>query len=128
MKANSRRDNVVYLPSSDTRLVRRRRLWAQMREAVARVAGIGRVTACAALLVVWQLVRLALIALLVLLEPLVRIVLVPLAFFGFLVTLLFGFAMGEPHFPKWGMLAFSVGALWLYWLYLGLLGLVMRLP
>ncbi|HJV69427.1 hypothetical protein, partial [Ideonella sp.] len=64
----------------------------------------------ASLFAAWQLVRLALVTVLVLAEPLVRIVLVPIAFLGFFVTLVFGFLMGAPHFPKWGMLAFSIGA------------------
>lgn len=76
----------------------------------------------------WQCVRLVICALLILMEPVLRVVLVPLAFLGFVVTLLFGFAMDAPNFPKWGMLAFSVGALLLYWLYLGAMSLFMRLP
>lgn len=76
----------------------------------------------------WSLARLVLCTLLVLMEPLVRAVLVPIAFLGFAVTLLFGFLAGDPQFPKWGMLVFSMAALWLYWLFLGLLALLMRLP
>ena len=76
----------------------------------------------------WQCFRLVTCALLVLMEPVLRVVLVPLAFLGFVVTLLFGFAMDAPNFPKWGMLAFSVGALLVYWLYLGVMSLFMRLP
>jgi hypothetical protein len=79
-------------------------------------------------LVAWPVVRLALCSVLVLMEPLVRIILVPVAFLGFLVTLVFGFVAGDPTFPKWGMLAFSVASLWLYWLFLGLMALLMRLP
>jgi hypothetical protein len=82
----------------------------------------------AVLLFALWLARMTLCALLVLIEPLLRITLVPLAFLGFLVTLVFGFLMGDPRFPKWGMLAFSVGALWLYWLFLALASLLMRLP
>jgi len=47
---------------------------------------------------------------------------------GFLVTLIFGFLIGDPNFPRWGMLAISVGTLVLYWLYLGLMSLSMSLP
>ncbi len=78
--------------------------------------------------VVWQLARIAVCAVLVLLEPIVRAILVPLAFLGFLVTLIFGFLIGDPRFPRWGMLAFSVGSIMLYWLYLGLMSLFMTLP
>lgn len=80
------------------------------------------------LLTVLRLLRVVVCALLVLTEPLLRVTLVPLAFLGFLVTLVFGFVAESPGFPKWGMLAFSVGCLLLYWLYLGLMSLFMRLP
>jgi hypothetical protein len=75
-----------------------------------------------------QLARWATCAVLVLMEPIVGAVLVPLAFLGFLVTLIFGFLIGDARFPRWGMLAFSVGSLVLYWLYLGLMSLIMTLP
>ncbi|SDE48663.1 hypothetical protein SAMN05444679_123100 [Variovorax sp. CF079] len=80
------------------------------------------------LFVGWQMVRLACCALLVLMEPFLRATFVPIAFLGFLVTLVFGFLIGNPRFPRWGMLAFSVGALMLYWLFLGLMSLFMTLP
>jgi hypothetical protein len=57
-----------------------------------------------------------------------RIICVPLAFLSFFVTLVFGFLLGSPGFPKWGMLLFSVAALLLYWVYLGITILLMRLP
>src|SRR5262249_36774646 len=66
----------------------------------------------------WQVLRCAICAALVLGEPVMREVLVPVAFLGFLVTMIFGFLIGDPRFPRWGMLAFSVGALVLYWIYL----------
>lgn len=75
-----------------------------------------------------QLMRLALCALLVLAEPVLRMTLVPLAFLSFAVTMVFGFMIGDPRFPKWGMLAFSVGVLWLYWLFVSLMSLVVRGP
>tara|TARA_Y100001972_G_scaffold46453_1_gene57284 strand:+ start:1554 stop:1907 length:354 start_codon:yes stop_codon:yes gene_type:complete len=78
--------------------------------------------------VIVQLVRLVVSAVLILAEPVVRSVLVPVALLGFLVTLVFGFLIWDPNFPRWGMLAFSVGALVLYWLYLGLMSLFMSLP
>lgn len=79
-------------------------------------------------LAAWQVVRVCICALLVLIEPLLRVTLVPLAFLGFVVTLIFGFMMGSPGFPRWGMLAFSVGLILVYWLFLGLMSLFMRLP
>ncbi len=75
-----------------------------------------------------QLVRWIVSAVLILAEPVVRAILVPVALLSFLVTLTFGFLIGDPNFPRWGMLAFSVGALVLYWLYLGLMSLFMSLP
>jgi hypothetical protein len=78
--------------------------------------------------VAWQVVRIAICAVLVLLEPVMRAILVPLAFLGFVVTLIFGFLIADPRFPRWGMLAFSVGSLMLYWLYLGLMSVFMTLP
>jgi hypothetical protein len=78
--------------------------------------------------VAWQVVRIAICAVLVLLEPVMRAIFVPLAFLGFVVTLIFGFLIGDPRFPRWGMLAFSVGSLMLYWLYLGLMSVFMTLP
>lgn len=74
------------------------------------------------------LLRWAICAALVLGEPVVRAVLVPVAFLGFLVTLIFGFVLGDPRFPRWGMLAFSIGVLMVYWLYLGLMSIAMALP
>lgn len=82
----------------------------------------------ASFFVAWQIVRIACCALLVLTEPILRATLVPIAFLGFMVTLIFGFLIGDPRFPRWGMLAFSLGALVLYWLFLGLMSLFMTLP
>jgi hypothetical protein len=79
-------------------------------------------------LAVWLPVRMVIYTVLVFLEPLIAALLVPLAFLSFLVTLIFGFLIGDPHFPKWGMLAFSIGTMWLYWLFLGLMSLFVRLP
>lgn len=63
---------------------------------------------------------------LVMIEPLVRIVLVPLATLSTLMAVVFGFAMHAPHFHPWGMLVFGVGLLWLYWLYLLLIHWIAR--
>lgn len=121
------RQNVVYLRPADARAARRRRVVSLVAEYGLDVArGVRR---CLVLvwMVVWQAVRLVLYTVLVLAEPIVRIILVPIAMLGFVVTLLFGFLIGDPAFPKWGMLAFSMCALWLYWLFLGLIRLLMRL-
>jgi len=82
----------------------------------------------ALLFVVWQAVRLTCCAVLIMLEPLLRATLVPIAFLSFIVTLIFGFLIGDPRFPRWGMLAFSIGTLMLYWLFLAVMSLFMTLP
>jgi hypothetical protein len=119
---------VVYLKPSHARAARLHALGGEAVDA-GRSAGrrMGPLVAVV-LALAWQPVRWVLCAVLVLFEPLLRIVLVPFAFLGFLATLVFGFAMDAPRFPKWGMLAFSVGALLLYWLYLAVMSLFMRLP
>jgi hypothetical protein len=94
----------------------------------ASLRSIAAQIAFASFWVAWQIVRIACCAVLVLIEPILRATLVPIAFLGFMVTLIFGFLIGDPRFPRWGMLAFSVGALMLYWLFLGLMSLFMTLP
>lgn len=79
-------------------------------------------------LALWRGLHLGICALLALMEPLLRATLVPLAFLSFMVTLVFGFVVGDPTFPRWAMLGFSVGCLVLYWLYLGLLMWFVRAP
>ena len=57
---------------------------------------------------IWRLVRLPIVTLLVILEPVVRLVLGGLALLGVLITL-FNSLVGPPHFPTWTMLTLSVG-------------------
>jgi hypothetical protein len=64
----------------------------------------------------WQLIRLPIFTLLVILEPVVALVLGGAALAGVLTTIFF-VAIHAPHFPAWTMLALSVGfgpALMLY--------------
>lgn len=75
-----------------------------------------------------QVVRLILAAIFALMEPLLRVTLVPLAFLGFCVTLLFGFLLRTPGYPRWGMLALSVSFLLTYWLVLWFMSLLVPLP
>ena len=96
--------------------------------AVASVRSVASQITIVSAFVAWQIVRITCCAALVLIEPILRATLVPIAFLGFLVTLIFGFLIGDPRFPRWGMLAFSLGALMLYWLFLGLMSLFMTLP
>lgn len=119
---------VVYMKPSYARTAKLRALREDLAETSRAMGRLSRPFIVVGLLLAWHAVRVVICALLVLFEPLLRIVLVPIAFLGFVVTLIFGFMIDAPHFPKWGMLAFSVGALLLYWLYLGVMGLFMRLP
>lgn len=57
---------------------------------------------------VWRLVRLPIVTLLVILEPVVSLVFGALALLGVLVTL-FNAVIRPPHFPTWTMLTLSVG-------------------
>jgi hypothetical protein len=54
-------------------------------------------------------VRLPILALLLIVEPIVRIVLSWAALLGLLCSFLFEFAGNTATFPFWGMVAFSVG-------------------
>jgi hypothetical protein len=62
-----------------------------------------------ALWVVWQAVRIPVFAVLLVLEPFARLILGGVAAVALFVTLFFGLIVKPPHFPFWGMLAFSVG-------------------
>jgi len=119
---------VVYEKTTDARTARPRRLSAGAADATRAIGAIASSILILTLAGLWQALRLVLCALLVLVEPMLRMTLVPLAFLSFAVTLIFGFLIGDPRFPKWSMLAFSVGALWLYWLFVALLILIVRGP
>lgn len=69
----------------------------------------------------WTVVRLGVGSLLVLFEPILRIVLCTAAFGACFVALLFGFVAQAPGFPAWGMLGLSVAALSAYWAYLAVI-------
>jgi hypothetical protein len=121
------RDNGVPVPSSEAagRVHRtgRRGPVARCRDAVLSGAAVGF---WIGLRLVGGLVRAFVVAVLVLFEPVLRCILVPVAFLSFLVTLVFGVLMQAPNFPVWGMLLFSVAMLWAYWLYLALLSMFVR--
>jgi len=59
--------------------------------------------------VLWQIIRLPVFTLLVILEPLVRFLLVGIALLGILVSLFLKFSGAAPHLPFWTMLAMSLG-------------------
>ena len=60
-------------------------------------------------------------------EPVIGFVLAPLAFLAFAITLLFGLIAHASRFPTWGTLAFSLGAVILYWAYAGVMLGVQRM-
>jgi hypothetical protein len=61
-----------------------------------------------ALQVLWHVIRLPVLMLLVMLEPIVAFVLAGLALAGVLATIFYR-AIGLPHFPMWTMLMLSLG-------------------
>jgi hypothetical protein len=69
---------------------------------------------------VWQAIRLPLLGLLMILEPVVRVVLSAFALIVTLTALLFEFTSSRP-FPFFGVLAVALGAFFLLALYEGLI-------
>ena len=57
----------------------------------------------------WQLLRLPILGLLLVLEPVVRFVLSWLALSGFLTAFVIEFSRDASRFPFWGMIVFSGG-------------------
>lgn len=64
--------------------------------------------ACGVLWIVWNVVRLPILAILLILEPAVTLVLWGAAFLGILTSLLFEFSGAVPDFPFWLMMSISV--------------------
>lgn len=79
-----------------------------------------------ALWILWQVVRLPVLAVLLVLEPFVSLILTAVGFLGIVVALLLKFSGDLPHFPFWTMMTFSVGALLLLMAYHALMGLFSR--
>jgi hypothetical protein len=69
------------------------------------------------LLLIWQAIRLPVLALLIILEPIVSTVLVALALLGTLTAFFWKLASDRPDFPFFGMLALSLGCFFLLTLY-----------
>lgn len=76
--------------------------------------------------IVWQAVRLPLLALLLLFEPFVSLVLTAVGFLGVVVAIILKCSGDLPHFPFWGMMAFSVGSVLLLMAYEVLIRLLSR--
>lgn len=65
----------------------------------------------------WQVLRLPVLAVLIVLEPLVSLVLTAFGFLGIVMALILKFSGDAPRFPFWLTVAFSIGALLLLMLY-----------
>lgn len=86
----------------------------------------GRTLAWSVLWIVWQVVRLPVIAVLLVLEPFASLILTAFGFLGIVVALFLKFSGDLPHFPFWLMTAFSVGAILLLMAYHALIRLLSR--
>src|SRR5579883_1636881 len=76
--------------------------------------------------IVWQVVRLPVLAVLLVLEPFVNLILTAFGFLGIVVALILKFSGDLPHFPFWLMMAFSIGAILILMAYHALIGLFSR--
>jgi hypothetical protein len=74
------------------------------------------------LAIAWQIGRLLIVALLMLLEPVLGFVLCGLALVGVIVSVILKFSGAAPNFPFWSALAMSVGLYFAFLLY----GVVVR--
>jgi hypothetical protein len=70
-----------------------------------------RTLAWSVLWILWQIVRLPVLAVLLVLEPFVSLILMAFGFLGIVVALILKFSGDLPHFPFWEMMAVSIGAL-----------------
>lgn len=86
----------------------------------------GRALAWSILWILWQAVRLPLLAVLLVLEPFVSLILTAFGFLGIVVAFILKFSGDLPHFPFWLMMAFSIGAILLLMAYHALIGLFSR--
>lgn len=86
----------------------------------------GRTLARSILWLLWQIVRLPVIAVLLVLEPFVSLILTAFGFLGIVVALILKFSGDLPHFPFWLMMAISVGAILLVMAYHALIGMFSR--
>jgi hypothetical protein len=74
-----------------------------------------------ALCLAWYAIRLPIFALLVILEPVVRLALSALALLCVLMAFLFEYGTPLHDFPFWGMMGFGVGCVLVLIVYCGLL-------
>ena len=86
----------------------------------------GRTPAWSVLWILWQVARLPVLAVLLVLEPFVSLVLTAFGLLGIIMALILKLSGDLPHFPFWLMMAFSVGALLLLMAYHVLIGVFSR--
>jgi hypothetical protein len=72
--------------------------------------------------ITWQIARLLMVALLMLVEPILGFILCGLALVGVIVSVMLKFSGAAPQFPFWSALAISVGLYFAFLLY----GVVVR--
>jgi len=84
-----------------------------------------RVARCL-LRIAWDVVRLPILSLLLIFEPIVRLVLSWLTLLAVLTAFLFKFSGAAPSFPFWGMILFSVGCALVLSAYYALLSMLSR--
>lgn len=77
---------------------------------------------------IWQAIRVPVLALLTILEPIVSTVLVAAALLGTLTAFFWKLASNRPDFPFLGVLALSVGCILLLTLYHGAIRLLSGIP
>ena len=77
---------------------------------------------------IWQAIRIPVLALLAILEPIVSTLLVAAALLGTLTALFWKLASNRPDFPFLGALALSVGCILLLTLYHGAIRLLSGTP
>ena len=77
---------------------------------------------------IWQALRIPVLALLTILEPIVSTLLVAAALLGTLTAIFWKLASNRPDFPFLGVLALSVGCILLLTLYHGVIQLLSGIP
>lgn len=76
--------------------------------------------------ILWQVMRLPVLAVLLVLEPFVSLILTAFGLLSIVIALILKFSGDLPYFPFWLMMAFSVGAILLLMAYHSLLGIFSR--
>ena len=77
----------------------------------------GRTLVWSLLWLLWQVVRLPVLAVLIVLEPFVSLILTGFGFIGIVMALILKFSGDLPHFPFWLTMGCSVGAILLLMAY-----------